>query len=83
MTNAVARSPANAVIIIRARCSVPAASLFALEEGDMPSPTPEEKALMADTPRGTFVLMIVVAILLFAGWAALYFGRFLGNGPVH
>ncbi len=49
----------------------------------MPSPTPEEKALMADAPRGTFVLMIVIAVLLFAGWAALYFGRFLGNGLVH
>lgn len=48
----------------------------------MPSPTPEEKALMAGAPRGTSVLMIVIAVLLFAGWAALYFGRFLGNGPV-
>jgi hypothetical protein len=48
----------------------------------MPAPTPEEKALMADAPKGTFVLMLVVAALLFAGWAFLYFGRFLGNGPV-
>ena len=48
----------------------------------MPSPTPEEKALMADAPRGTFVMMMVIAVLLFAGWAALYFGRFLGNGLV-
>jgi hypothetical protein len=70
------------VIIIRAGFPVPPAGSFALEEGDMPSPTPEEKALMADAPRGTFVLMIVIAVLLFAGWAALYFGRFLGNGPV-
>jgi hypothetical protein len=45
-------------------------------------PTPEEKALLADAPKGTFALMIVVAVLLFAGWAVLYFGRFLGNGPV-
>ena len=45
-------------------------------------PTPEEKARLADAPRGTLALMIVVAALLFAGWAVLYFGRFLGNGPV-
>ncbi len=48
----------------------------------MASPTPEEKALMADAPKGTFVQMIIVALLLFAGWAVLYFGRFLGAGPV-
>jgi hypothetical protein len=48
----------------------------------MPPPTPEEKALLADAPKGTSVLMIAVAALLFAGWALLYFGRFLGNGPV-
>ena len=44
--------------------------------------TSEEKALLADAPKGTFVLMLVIAALLFAGWAVLYFGRFLGNGPV-
>ncbi len=48
----------------------------------MASPTPEEKALMAEAPKGTFVLMIVIAVLLFAGWAVLFFGRFLVNGPV-
>ena len=46
-------------------------------------PTPDEKARLAEAPRGAFALMVVVAILLFAGWAALYFGRFLGNGLVH
>lgn len=54
---------------------------LALEEVDMP-PTPEEKALLADAPKGTFALMVVVAALLFVGWAVLYFGRFLGNGLV-
>jgi hypothetical protein len=51
-------------------------------EIDMPPPTPEEKALLADAPRGTLALMIIVAALLFVGWAVLYFGRFLGAGPV-
>lgn len=50
-------------------------------ETDMP-PTPEEKARLADAPKGTLALLIVVAILLFTGWALLYFGRFLGSGPV-
>jgi hypothetical protein len=48
----------------------------------MPQPTREELERMAETPRGTYALMLVVAALLFAGWALLYFGRFLGNGPV-
>jgi hypothetical protein len=45
-------------------------------------PTAEEKARLADAPRGTLALMIAVAILLFAGWALLYFGHFLAAGPV-
>jgi len=48
----------------------------------MPMPTPEEKRRMAETPRGTWVLMLIIGFLLVAGWALLYFGRFLGNGPV-
>lgn len=48
----------------------------------MPPPTLEEKALLADAPKGTFVLMMLIAVVLFAGWAVLYFGRFLGNGVV-
>jgi hypothetical protein len=48
----------------------------------MPPPTAEEKALLAEAPRGTYVLMLVVAALLFVAWALLYFGRFLGHGPV-
>jgi hypothetical protein len=48
----------------------------------MPPPTAEEKVVLADAPKGTFVLMILIAAVLFAGWAALYFGRFLENGVV-
>lgn len=48
----------------------------------MAGPTPDERRLLVDAPRGTFALMLIVAALLFAGWAALYFGRFLGHGPV-
>ncbi len=45
-------------------------------------PTAEEKTRLADAPKGTLALMIIVAVILFAGWALLYFGRFLANGPV-
>ncbi len=48
----------------------------------MPRPTPEEEALLAETPKGTSVLMLVIAALLLAGWALLYFGRFLAHGPI-
>jgi hypothetical protein len=48
----------------------------------MPPPTAEEKALLADAPKGTYILMLVVAALLFGAWALLYFGRFLAHGPV-
>ena len=45
-------------------------------------PTPEERELLADTPRGAWALMLIVGSLLLAGWLLLYFSRFLGNGPV-
>ena len=45
-------------------------------------PTRDEVEKIAPTPRGTYALMLVVAALLFVGWAVLYFGRFLANGPV-
>jgi hypothetical protein len=48
----------------------------------MAQPTPEERAAMAETPRGTFALMLIIAALLLAGWLVLYFGSFLGSGPV-
>ena len=48
----------------------------------MEHPTTEENERLAETPKGTFALMLVVAVVLFAGWALLYFGRFLAAGPV-
>ena len=44
--------------------------------------TREELEKIGETPRGTYALMLVIAAVLFVGWALLYFGRFLGNGPV-
>lgn len=52
------------------------------QEVGMARPTREEEQLLADAPRGTYALMLIVAALLFVGWVALYFGRFFANGPV-
>ena len=38
----------------------------------MPPPTPEERVLLDEAPKGTLVLMLVIAALLFAGWAGFY-----------
>ena len=48
----------------------------------MPGPTREELDRIAEAPRGTYALMLVIAALLFAGWAVFFFGRFLGAGAV-
>lgn len=45
-------------------------------------PTPEEKKVLAETPRGAWALMLIAGALLLAGWLFLYFGRFLANGAV-
>jgi hypothetical protein len=45
--------------------------------------TPEEEQKAREsTPRGTFVLMALFAALMLAGWAYLFFMRFLEHGPV-
>jgi hypothetical protein len=46
--------------------------------------TPEEEQKILDSPPvGTFVLMLLVGVLLFAGWAFMFFGMFLEHGPVN
>lgn len=45
-------------------------------------PTPDQKKLLADVPKGTWALTMTVATLMFAAWVALYLGRFLMQGPV-
>jgi hypothetical protein len=50
-------------------------------ENDM-TPIQEDRVRLADAPKGTLALMLIVFALLLVGWALLYFGRFLENGPV-
>jgi hypothetical protein len=45
-------------------------------------PTREQEEILAEAPKGTYALMLIVAALLFAGWALFYFGDFLTHGPV-
>lgn len=46
--------------------------------------TPEEQRKILDSPPvGTFALMLLVAALLLAGWAFMFFGMFLPHGLVN
>ncbi len=43
----------------------------------------ERDEILKSAPRGTWALLLLMAALLLAGWLALYFGRFLAQGPVN
>lgn len=43
----------------------------------------EEKKLGEEAPKGTFALMLLLGVLLVAGWAFMFFGMFLEHGPVN
>ena len=42
----------------------------------------EEQKIINSPPKGTFALMLLVGVLMFAGWAYMFFGMFLEHGPV-
>jgi hypothetical protein len=42
----------------------------------------EEKRILETPPKGTWALMLLLALGLLAGWLLMYFGRFLPHGPV-
>ncbi len=45
--------------------------------------TPEEEdEILKSAPRGTFALLLLLAVLLLAGWAYMFFFMFIENGPV-
>jgi hypothetical protein len=45
--------------------------------------SPEEKAAIKDAPKGTYALMMLVAVFMVAGWAFMFFFMFLQHGPVN
>jgi hypothetical protein len=54
------------------------------EEIYMSQITPEEERnVLQSSPKGTFTLLLVFAALMVAGWAFLFFYRFLAHGPVN
>jgi hypothetical protein len=44
--------------------------------------TPEEQQAIKDAPKGTFALMLLLAVGMAAGWAYMFFFMFLQHGPV-
>lgn len=45
--------------------------------------SPEEKEAIKDAPKGTYALMMLVAVSMAAGWAFMFFFMFLQHGPVN
>ena len=44
--------------------------------------SPQEQEAIKDAPKGTYALMLLLAVLLAAGWAFMFFYMFLKHGPV-
>lgn len=44
--------------------------------------SPEQQEAIKEAPKGTFALMILVAVALAAGWAYMFFVMFMQHGPV-
>jgi hypothetical protein len=42
----------------------------------------DEKRILETPPKGTWALMLLLALALLIGWLLMYFGRFLAHGPV-
>jgi hypothetical protein len=42
----------------------------------------EEQQAIKDAPKGTFALMMLLAVAMVAGWAFMFFFMFLQHGPV-
>ena len=43
----------------------------------------EEKRILDSPPLGTFALMLLLGVLMFSGWAWMFFGMFLEHGPIN
>lgn len=44
--------------------------------------SPQEQEAIKDAPKGTYALMVLLAIAMSAGWAYMFFFMFLKHGPV-
>jgi hypothetical protein len=43
----------------------------------------EEQDAIKDAPKGTYALMLLLAVSLAGGWAFMFFLMFLTHGPVN
>ena len=49
----------------------------------MSSLSDEEQQAIKDAPKGTYALMLLLAVALAGGWAFMFFFMFLTHGPVN
>lgn len=48
----------------------------------MPQLTPEEEKMITESPKGTWAILLIYAVVMVAGWCAMFFGYFLPHGAV-
>ncbi|MDX2477037.1 MAG: hypothetical protein QNL05_06700 [Gammaproteobacteria bacterium] len=44
--------------------------------------TPQEQEAIKDAPKGTYALMLALAVIMTAGWVYMFFFMFLKHGPI-
>ncbi len=42
----------------------------------------EERKIIEAPPKGTFVILFIIGLVMLGAWLGLYFIRFMGHGPV-
>ena len=43
----------------------------------------EQRRIMESPPKGTWATLLVIGLLLLAGWLYFFFGLFMSHGPVN
>jgi len=46
------------------------------------TPEEQEKAI-AEAPKGTWAILLVYAVFMVLGWLYMFYGFFLGHGPIN
>jgi len=52
------------------------------DEVKMSQLTPEEEKAIAESPKGTWAILLIYAAFMVAGWCYMFFGYFLPHGAV-
>ncbi len=48
----------------------------------MPLSEEEQKKILESPPKGTWFLIMIIGLIFTLAWLYMYFGLFLGRGPV-